>query len=117
MTKNRQTVLSGLQVTLRDRLAAFQGTADMEASGPVLAGRIGEISQALSRIHEGDYGCCVDCGRDIPLARLEAMPQAVRCISCQERHEQAGLPSRRAPPWQGASGPVTAGQRPHRGRA
>ena len=46
-----------------------------------------EIAQALKRIGDGTYGECVDCGEDIPLARLDATPAAARCISCQERLE------------------------------
>ena len=28
--------------------------------------------------------CCVDCERPIPLARLQAVPDASRCVRCQE---------------------------------
>lgn len=47
------------------------------------------IDTALSRIESGAYGDCMDCGKDIPLARLQASPQALRCIACQEKREQA----------------------------
>lgn len=48
------------------------------------------IEDTLRRIEEGDYGVCVDCGADIPLRRLELMPEAVRCTQCQERQEKGG---------------------------
>lgn len=32
--------------------------------------------------------CCVDCGTLIPKARLEANPEATRCIRCQTKHER-----------------------------
>jgi RNA polymerase-binding transcription factor DksA len=44
---------------------------------------------ALARLDSGDYGTCVDCGQDIPPARLLAQPFAIRCIPCQERREHA----------------------------
>jgi DnaK suppressor protein len=44
---------------------------------------------ALARLDSGDYGTCVDCGQDIPPARLLAQPFAIRCIPCQERRERA----------------------------
>jgi DnaK suppressor protein len=47
------------------------------------------IDAALNRIESGGYGECVDCGVDIPLARLQASPQSLRCIACQEKHEQS----------------------------
>ena len=45
------------------------------------------IEATLKRLSSGDYGCCVDCGADIPLERLRAYPTAARCISCQSVHE------------------------------
>jgi phage/conjugal plasmid C-4 type zinc finger TraR family protein len=33
------------------------------------------------------YGLCIDCGGDIPDARLEAVPGCQRCVSCQEKFE------------------------------
>lgn len=30
---------------------------------------------------------CISCGIQIPSARLNAVPHAVRCISCQQEHE------------------------------
>lgn len=47
------------------------------------------IDAALQRIEDGSYGECVECGTEIAAARLQAAPQALRCVACQERHEQA----------------------------
>lgn len=47
------------------------------------------IDLALKRIDSGVYGDCMDCGTAIPLARLHATPQALRCIACQEKLEHA----------------------------
>ncbi|MGN6704258.1 MAG: TraR/DksA family transcriptional regulator, partial [Burkholderiaceae bacterium] len=46
------------------------------------------IAAAMTRIDDGTYGDCVDCGKDIPYARLEAQPTAERCVPCQERYEK-----------------------------
>ena len=46
------------------------------------------LDAALSRLHDGSYGVCVDCGGDIGLERLRAYPTAMRCIKCQELHEK-----------------------------
>jgi RNA polymerase-binding transcription factor DksA len=46
--------------------------------------RIAEARRALA---DGTYGTCRDCGQDIPPARLEAVPEAVRCVECQRRFE------------------------------
>ena len=43
------------------------------------------IDAALGRMDSQDYGVCVDCGEAISRRRLEAIPWANRCITCQER--------------------------------
>jgi len=45
------------------------------------------IDAALKRIEAGSYGVCVDCGAEIPAARLHAAPETSRCISCQGQLE------------------------------
>lgn len=50
---------------------------------------LNKIRLALQRLEEGSYGCCLECGEDIPEARLRALPFAVRCRSCEEDCETA----------------------------
>ncbi|WP_064200556.1 TraR/DksA C4-type zinc finger protein [Brevibacillus brevis] len=38
-----------------------------------------EIDQALQRMEEGTYGLCTVCGEQIPVERLEALPQSQTC--------------------------------------
>ena len=45
------------------------------------------IEEALARIDTRSYGICDDCGGTIPAVRLEALPTARFCISCQSRTE------------------------------
>lgn len=46
-----------------------------------------KIKQALERIDSGSYGYCQECGEKIARARLEALPWADLCRSCQEKLE------------------------------
>ncbi len=46
-----------------------------------------QVEAALKRIEDGTYGRCVDCGKEIPAARLEVRPEAARCVEDQEKHE------------------------------
>lgn len=46
------------------------------------------LDAALERIRVGTYGLCIDCGEPIALARLQAAPEAPRCIACQQSSEQ-----------------------------
>jgi len=39
-----------------------------------------DIETALTAIEEGTYGKCTECGGEIPLARLEAVPTALTCV-------------------------------------
>lgn len=45
---------------------------------------LAHIQKALVRIEEGNYGTCVECNSNINEARLEAIPQADRCIDCAD---------------------------------
>ena len=53
-----------------------------------LAERINRLTIALERLVEGTYGKCEMCGEQIETARLEALPDAARCLTCQERSER-----------------------------
>ena len=55
--------------------------------------RVGEARKALA---EGRYGVCVDCGKEIPAGRLEAIPETIRCVEDQRTYE-ARLRQRGAP--------------------
>jgi RNA polymerase-binding transcription factor DksA len=51
--------------------------------------RLYEIDQALSRLIRDPerFGVCDRCGRDIPLQRLEVVPEATLCADCQRSQE------------------------------
>jgi DnaK suppressor protein len=48
-----------------------------------------EALEALARMDAGSYGVCVDCGQQIPEARLQFRPEAARCVVDQERFEES----------------------------
>jgi len=45
-----------------------------------------EVLAALARVDDSTYGRCIDCGGEIPEGRLDARPDAARCVSCQAKH-------------------------------
>jgi DnaK suppressor protein len=59
--------------------------AIIEAAGDQRA----QVVAALARLDDGSYGRCVDCGREIPPARLEVRPEAARCVEDQAKAEAA----------------------------
>ena len=54
-----------------------------------LAERAKSLRIALTRVADGEYGVCSECGTPIPPKRLLAIPDATTCVACQERLEQA----------------------------
>lgn len=46
-----------------------------------------EIKEALQAMADGTYGNCTVCGKEIPIGRLEAMPQALTCVEHAEKKE------------------------------
>lgn len=42
------------------------------------------IEEALDRIEAGDYGVCLSCEEPIPAKRLQALPWAKYCVTCQQ---------------------------------
>ena len=47
-----------------------------------------QIDAALGRMDEGMYGECVDCGQEIPIERLRALPFTLRCQEDEEERER-----------------------------
>ena len=45
------------------------------------------IDEALTRLTEGTYGICAECGVEISERRLEAVPFAKLCVECQSKEE------------------------------
>ena len=72
---------------------ADQGTDAMEREKAFLFASKGgrllyHIDEALRRIKDKSYGKCQGCGKQISMARLEAVPHARFCIACKEKEEQ-----------------------------
>lgn len=44
---------------------------------------LNKVDAALQRIVDDNYGVCEQCGQKITVARLQALPYANLCITCQ----------------------------------
>ncbi len=60
----------------------------MEAINRHDSNRLKQIDAALRRIHNNQYGRCLQCGKKIPEDRLRAIPYAVLCIECKNEDEK-----------------------------
>jgi DnaK suppressor protein len=51
---------------------------------------LAEVEAAIARLDAGTYGTCVRCGEPVASERLDALPWAAHCISCQRLVGRAG---------------------------
>jgi RNA polymerase-binding transcription factor DksA len=83
---------------MRDELADYdqhpgdQGTEtyiqEMDATTDIILDEEEQrVKDARRALDEGRYGVCVDCGKEIPPARLKAAPESIRCVDDQRRFE------------------------------
>lgn len=49
--------------------------------------QIKQITVALVRIEQDDYGCCQDCGEEINPQRLQIAPATEYCTQCADKHQ------------------------------
>jgi RNA polymerase-binding transcription factor DksA len=61
----------------------------IEAALEAMEQQRGAVAAALIRITAGVYGQCVDCGRSVSEGRLDARPEAARCVTCQAKYDRA----------------------------
>lgn len=71
-----------------DSAAHLSDSDRIEAAVEVLNRQRAAIVAALRRIDTGRYGECVDCDAAVPEGRLEARPEAARCVPCQAKHDR-----------------------------
>ena len=50
-----------------------------------------QVDDAIARIDDRRYGVCASCEDSMNLKRLQAVPWATLCISCQEKQESGLL--------------------------
>lgn len=47
--------------------------------------KLRQLQEALDRLDHGEYGVCQNCEDPIPPRRLQAVPWAKYCVSCQDK--------------------------------
>ena len=94
LARRVEAITSDLRQESRERSDDWDDRAAESENDSVLtqlddAGRdeIQQIEIALRRLEAGTYGICADCEDEIPIARLRAVPSALRCVACESRAE------------------------------
>lgn len=75
----------------QDPADAGTNLAESDRSEAIIAAataRRALVMDALRRLDNGTYGTCVDCGGKVPEGRLEAKPEAARCLTCQAKRDR-----------------------------
>jgi YteA family regulatory protein len=65
----------------------FERSKDFALRESAMIG-VAAVDDALNRIHEGTYGVCDVCGKEIAPERLEALPSTTICRDCKEAEEK-----------------------------
>ena len=92
--ESQQGELRALQA--EDRQREYEEGAQVRLADDVLTTlsesarrEVMQIDAALRRLDEGAYGECIECGQEIPIERLRALPFTLRCEEDEEDRERA----------------------------
>ncbi len=93
---------------LRDQSGSDVADAALDSAHEEICSQLAEIEsrelshieRALEKMRENTYGECEICNCKIPLARLQALPYATMCITCQRAEELGELDARREANWE-----------------
>ena len=78
----RPVALDQQSIGRLSRMDAMQQQAMNEATQRSRQRDLNRIDAVLSRVDDGEYGFCLECGEPIAPGRLEVDPMAEKCISC-----------------------------------
>lgn len=78
----KENLTAGHSADSQEQAQELENAEVVDALGNEARNEISRIARALDQIKNETYGICVDCGEQIPMARLEAYPFADRCIRC-----------------------------------
>jgi RNA polymerase-binding transcription factor len=70
---------AGANLSEADRTLAVLEAAQQQRS---------QVVEAIGRLADGTYGTCTECGKPVPDGRLEARPEAARCVACQSKADR-----------------------------
>ena len=80
-----EALSANVQIPDVDEFAAKSVMQDVAAVTLDLRSRmLKEIDRSLRQLDEGTYGLCEGCGEEISGNRLQALPWARYCLTCQE---------------------------------
>lgn len=74
-----------------DEMDLARSSADVETHASLIERaeeRLRFIDAAIARAERGRYGVCAECGEEIAIERLTALPFALYCVDCQAKRNR-----------------------------
>lgn len=71
-----------------DSGSSLSETDRMQATIEAMLRQRRNVIAAIGRVTDGTYGRCTSCSRPVAPGRLEARPEAARCVSCQGKYDR-----------------------------
>ena len=84
----KENITGGRSADSQEQAQELENSEVVDALGNEARIEISQIARALERIKNGSFGICVNCAKEVPIARLKAHPFANLCIRCATVAEQ-----------------------------
>ncbi|MFG1492695.1 TraR/DksA family transcriptional regulator [Halobacteriovorax sp. ZH4_bin.1] len=88
LTQDKTRKARPLTSDLDDQSIAVENDEVIEDLDELARIELKNIDYALTRIQNGNYGICDQCGSKIEASRLSALPYATTCIECAEASKE-----------------------------
>lgn len=87
LAEHASDVSEGEVVDFKDMAVEETQAVVEQAKAGQAAQELEQVIAARRRLAVGSYGECLDCGEEIDLRRLRALPATPFCTACQAIHE------------------------------
>ena len=87
LAEHASDVSEGEVVDFKDMAVEETQAVVEQAKAGQAAEELEQVITARRRLADGTYGECLDCGEEIDLRRLRALPATAFCTACQAIHE------------------------------
>lgn len=88
---DRRHVNQPLSADSEEQAIELENDQVLDALDGQIRAEMKQIEKTLARMDQGRYGECEDCGKNITVKRLEALPHSTRCIDCEKNFNKAAL--------------------------
>ncbi len=67
------------------RMDAINNKGVMEAALRKAKERLQGLNRHYEKLHSKEFGCCLRCGKEIPIERIFMAPQSSFCVNCARK--------------------------------